>query len=190
MSLKSVDEIQEEFWDTDAVSPSSIQDLKNHIQNDSDPHMAIIVATDAGLVSLAPYIAKHLDHEDAFIRERTVGCLIGRLFQSQYAEKGFEMAKNDPSDGVRDLAISSLGVVLDELDKLLQQEIADHIYKVLTSASYDRLHKKTAYRSVVDAMDIPLEKRPHISRNFNIEELVDKDLLISFCKKYNVAMTS
>lgn len=190
MSIKTLEEVQDEFCENDSLSGASIKDLKWHLEHNPDPHMAIILATDAGLISLAPLIAKHLESEDGFIRERTVGCLLGRLFQAQYAAKGLQMAKEDPRGGARDLAVSSLGAVIDNVDKKLQQEIADYIYQVLTSPDYDKLYKKAAYRSVIDAMETPLEKRPRIDKNFKLEELIDKELLTKFCKKYNVKMKS
>ncbi|WP_032113842.1 hypothetical protein [Candidatus Paracaedibacter symbiosus] len=190
MAVKTIDEIQEEFWENECLSPESIKDLRWHLQYNPDPHMAIIIATDAGLTSLAPLIAHHLDDEDDFIRERTVGCLVGRLFQSQYAEKAFQMAKEDKYENVRDLAVSVLGAVIDNAAKKLQLEIAEHIYHVLTSPGYDKLHKQSAYHSIVVAMHVPPMKWPQVKSDPNIEELIDKELLEKFCKKYNVKMTS
>ena len=190
MSIKTIDEIEDEFYENECLSLSSINDLRWHLQHNPDPHMAIIIATDARLTSLAPLIAEHLESDDSFIRERTVGCLIGRLFQAQYAAKGLKMAKEDSNGGVRSLAISSLGAVIDDVDKKLRQEIADFLYYVLSvvDPKYDNLDKQSAYRSVLDALFIPITEWPESQLEPNIEELVDKELLAKFCKKYNVKM--
>jgi hypothetical protein len=188
MSLKTIDEIQDEFDENERLSLSTIKDLRWYLENDPRPHRPIIIATDAGLTSLAPIIAKHLDHEDDFIREKAVGCLIGRLFQAQYAEKGLHMAKEDKYSNVRILAVSSLGAVIDDVDKNLRQEIADYLYYVLITPTYSKLYRQSAYDSILDAIRVPITEWPEVVVEPNIEELVDKELLAKFCKKYNVKM--
>jgi len=69
--IKSVTDIRDEFFDEGKLSDQSIKDLIWHIGNDPSPDRSITLVTDARLMSLVPLIAKYLDHEDDFIRERT-----------------------------------------------------------------------------------------------------------------------
>ncbi|MBW8308720.1 MAG: hypothetical protein K0M45_03625 [Candidatus Paracaedibacteraceae bacterium] len=184
--VKSIDAIRNELIKENRLSSQSIQDLKWYLENDPRPHMSIMLATDAGLKALGSLMAKHLEHNDDFIREVTVGCIVGRLFLAEYALKAFELAKNDPYDNVRGLAISNLGAVLDKLDKKLKKEIAEYIYGVISNPTYDSLYRDCAYHSVVVAMEIPLEKWPQAQRDPDIEKLVDKELLEAFRKKYEI----
>lgn len=189
MIVKSLDEIWQDYLDHDKLPIQTRKDLKWWLKNEEDPAKAILMIADMHLSDmgdLAPLMAMHLDHQDDYIREITVGCLIGRLFQSQYAEKGFEMAKNDPHSGVRNLAIYSLGVILDETEKKLQKSMAEYIYKVLTEPNYSKLHKQAAYHSVIEAMKIPLEKWPKVKLDPDLDKLIDKNLLNKFCDKYKV----
>lgn len=192
MKLKSVKKIRDEWCDSEngSISSESLEHLKKHIEgkDENELRRAISLVTDARLMQFVPLIAKHLDHEDGFIREFTVGCLLGRFFQSQYAARGLQMAKEDPREGARDLAISSLGAIINDVAPKLMQEIADYIYHVITSPDYDMLDKQSAYRSVLKAMYITPMEWPRLKLEPNIEELVDKNLLREFCKKYNVKM--
>lgn len=188
MSIKTLDEIWNDHISYDVLPVQSKKDLLYHFENDEDPAAAISLATDMELKELGHIVSRYLDHPDDYIRELTVSCLLGRLFQSQYAAKGLQMAKEDQYSNVRDLAVSVLGAVIDDIDKKLRQEIADYIYHVLTSSEYDNLYKQSAYHSVIVSMYVPPTQWPESQLEPNIEELVDKELLAKFCKKYNVKM--
>lgn len=184
--VKSIDTIREELIEKGCLCAQSVQDLKWHLENDLSPHMPIILATDAGLRVLGPFIAKHLEHKDNFIRERAVACLIGRLFLSEYAPKALKLAKEDPYENVRGLAIANLGAVIDDVDKKLKREIAEYIYEVVTSSSYDNLFRSSAYHSIIVAMEVPPKEWPRLQLDPDMEKLVDRDLLEAFRKKYGI----
>jgi hypothetical protein len=171
--IKSVIDIREEFFDNDKLSVKSIKDLIWHIENDIDPHEAISLVTDAHLIKLVPLIAKHLDNEDDFIRQITVGCVVGRLELAEYAEKALNMAQSDPYSGPRSLATSSLGVVINKVNPVLKKQIANYLYNVIISPEYENSHKRCAFDSILDAMDISVPQRLAVGYDEN-HDLVKK----------------
>lgn len=172
--IKSVREISDEFLDNRNFSPQLLKDLAWHIENDYDPKEAIYLVADAHLLYLSPRVAKHLDHEDDFVRQVTIGCLISRLKRAEYAEKVLDMALNDPESGPRALATSNLGAVINNVDLALQKRIAAYLYDVMTNDSYDKIEKGFASRSILDAMNINTfewneglyKERPNIVEEF------------------------
>jgi len=161
--IKNVKDIRDEYFDEGKLSAQSIKDLVWYIENDPSPHSSISLVTDACLMELVPLIAKHLDHEDDFIREITVGCVVGRLKLADYAERALNMAQEDPEDGPRGLATCSLGAVINMVNPLLKKRIAVYLYDVIISPDYDDLDKRSAFDSILEAMDIPVPKRITIS---------------------------
>ncbi|WP_010299830.1 hypothetical protein [Candidatus Odyssella thessalonicensis] len=188
--VKNINTIKDELIEKGRLSPQSIQDLKWHLQNDLRPHMAIILATDAHLKELGPLIATKLDDEDDFIREVAVGCLIGRLFLTEYAPKALELAKEDPYENVRGLAISNLGAVIDAVDKELKKEISSYIYEIISNSLYNDFLKECAYHSIVVAMEVPVDKWPKVKKDGDIHKLMDKEILEAFKKKYSIEKQS
>jgi len=134
-------------------------------------------------------ITKFLDHEDDFVREVAVGCVVGRLELAEYAEKAFNMAKNDQYDNVRDLAVSSLGAVINKVNPALRKQIANYLYEIVINDSYDNLHRQCAYESILKAMDVPMQVWPQLQRNPDMSEIIDKILLEEFKQKYNIGKT-
>lgn len=184
MNIKSVEDIRDEFFDNDKLSPRSLHDLKWHLENDPAPHKAIMLITDAEIKELIPLIGKYLDHEDDFVREVAVGCVLGRLGLVEYAEKGFKMALKDPYDNVRDLAIFNIGEVLNKIeDKNLQRKIADYLYRKLFSLKQRKSFKGAAYQSILTAMEVPIPEQPGVR---DLENEIDFDLVEEFKKKYGV----
>lgn len=160
---KNVKDIRDEFFDEGKLSAQSIKDLIWHIENDQSPDRAISLVTDAYLTNgslgnLIPMIAKHLDNEDDFIRELTVGCIVGRIKLPDYAEKAFNMAKEDPDSGTRILATSSLGAILNKVNLALQKQISTYLYEVFSSSEYENLHKQCAFDSILEAMGMPISQ--------------------------------
>lgn len=184
--MKSLSDLWKAY-DKNNLGFQELKDLSWHIENDEDPQAAIGMATDIGLANLGPVIAKHLDHPDVCIRSFTLGCLVGRLKLSEYAQKAFSMASSDPDEGVRSTAISCLGSVLKKLDKPLQQEIASYIYHVIISKKYDNWLRSSAYDAINRAMEIPPHKRRSLGiKNFDYQ--VDYNFLENFCQNYKVLM--
>ena len=192
MTVKSLDEIWQDYLDHDHLPIQTRKDLKWWLTQSDDPAGAILMITDMDLSisdikEFIPLMAAHLENKDDYIREVTVGCLVGRLFQHQYAGKALDMAKNDQYSNVRSLAISSLGAIIDKVDKKLQKEIANYIYKVLTNIDYDSLFKECAYHSVVVAMYVPPLEWPRLKLEPDIEKMINKELLARFCEKYGIS---
>lgn len=77
--MKNVKYIRDEFFDNGKLAAQSMQDMIWHIENDPLPDRSISLVTDACFMELVPLIAKHLDHEDDFVRELTVGSIVGGL---------------------------------------------------------------------------------------------------------------
>lgn len=187
MTQKTLDEIWDDYLEYDPLPQKTKGDLIWHLQNNEDPVKAIILATDMGLKEVASYIAPYLDSEDGGIRETTVGHLVGRLSQVQYAEKTLQMAREDPDEGVRDLALSSLGSVINMVSRALRSQIAHHIVYVLNNPSFDSLHKESAYHAIEIAMDLPAnEWNFSTSIDPDMNTIIDSDLYNAFKEKYGV----
>lgn len=165
--IKNVKDLRDEFFDNDKLSAQSIKDLIWHIENDVDPRAAISLVTDARLMNLVPLVAKHLDNEDDFIRQLTVGCVVGRLAIAEYAEKALNMAQADPEDGPRVIAISSLGAVINKTAPELKKQIAHYLYNVVTNSEYDDSCKRCAFNSVLEAMNLSVLQRRAIAYDEN-----------------------
>jgi HEAT repeat protein len=190
--MKSLDNIWQEYLD-DTLDKQVLKDFIWHIEND-DSSEAVIMATDMLveepnneiLKELIPYLAKQLDHEDEYVREIAVGCVVRRMELTEYAKKALNMAKNDPYDNVRCLAAASLGAVIDKVDFVLRKQIAIYLYDSITNHIYDDLHKQCTYASILEAMNVPINMWPAVKLNPDISKMVDKNLLESFRKKYNI----
>jgi len=178
--IKSVKDIRDEFFDEGNLSAQSIKDLTWHIENDPSPDRSITLVTDARLMELVPLIAKHLEHEDDFIRQHTVGCVIGRLRLANYAEKALNMALEDPESGPRGLATSNLGAVINQVSPVLKKRIANYLYDVLINPKYDNVERRFAFRSILEAMEIPMSQR------FTIQNAEMQNLMKQFTIKYDV----
>lgn len=192
--MKNLDEIWQDYLDQDVLNGDSLNELIWHIEHDNAAGEALTMATDmiidegTGwlLKKLKPYLIKQLEHEDDFIRELAVGCIVGRLKLSEYASKALDMAKNDPYDNVRGLALSNLWAVIDDVDLRLQKQIAVYLYEVISEDVYDDWHKECAYSSVLNAIKVPIYLQPEIATDPNVKTVVDKDLLEQFKTKYRI----
>jgi len=181
--MKKLDDIWEEYINQGSLSPHTLKELAWHIEYDIDPADAITMATDMGLKELGSCIAKQLGHEDDYIRELSVGCLLGRLKLPEYAEKGFKIAQEDPDESVRDLAIFNIGEILNKIDdKNLRYKIACYLDQILMSAATP-LSKGAPYNSILAAMGVPIAERPRV-RDLGME--INFDLVEKFKKKYGV----
>jgi hypothetical protein len=183
--VKSINEIKDELLDNDyQLSNKTTKDLAWHLKNDENPRMAVVLATDAKLKELRPLIAKHLDHENGFVREVTIGCVLEGLELVEYAEKGFEMAQHD-EDRVRNLALFTLGSIMDKIPFSLSKKIAQYLLEVFNNKQEDKTLRDSSYFSILKAMRVPWEKRPRVSRGVNPEE-IDPSILEAFCQKYQI----
>lgn len=185
--IKSLNEIEQELVDNDfkVISKDSVNSLAWHLQNDKNPSEAIYLTADAGLKQLSSLLAKHLDHENEYVRERAVGCLIGRLFCAEYAEKALDMAMNDPESNVRTLSISSLGAVIEKSDKQLQKKIGRFLLGIingLEAEKYDELDRESAYSSIINALEYPPSEWPEVGSN----PIPDPKIIEEFKKKFGV----
>lgn len=191
--MKNLDNIWQEYLNN-TLNKQVLKDLIWYIENNDKPEEAIVMATDMLveepnnkiLMELKPCLVKQLDNEDDFIRELAIGCVVGRMKLAEYAEKALNMAKNDPYDNVRGLAASNLGTVIDKVDYVLQKQIAVYLYDSITNVIYDDLHKQSTYRSILKAMEVPVNMWPPLKLNPDIPKIVDKTLLKKFREKYNI----
>ena len=192
--MNNLDDIWQEYITRESLNLLTLNDLIWHIENDAKPEDAIVMAIDMiveesnnmTLKKLIPYLAKQLDHEDDFVREVTVGCIVGRIKLPEYAEKALVMAKNDPYKNVRGLAASSLGAVINKVNFVLSKQIAVYLYDVITDDIYSDLHKQSTYSAILEAMEVPVNTWPPIKTNPDIQKMIDKNLLEKFKIKYNI----
>ncbi|GAO97906.1 hypothetical protein Cva_00547 [Caedimonas varicaedens] len=134
MKLKSVKKIRDEWCDSDDenISKESLEMLKHHLEGTDVDNLceAISLVTDARIMQFVPLMAKHLTNEWSIVREFTIGKLLGLLKLPEYAEIGLKMAQEDESSGVRCLAATHLGDVLDKTPENLRHIIASYMYDV------------------------------------------------------------
>ncbi|MGD0465409.1 MAG: HEAT repeat domain-containing protein [Gammaproteobacteria bacterium] len=191
--MKNLNDIWQEYINHNTLSTQTLNDLIWHIEND-DTSETVVMVTDilikecGGILTkkLVPYIAKQLDHEDEYVRELAVSSIVRRLKLAEYAEKALNMAKNDSDDGVRDRAAGSLGAVINKIDFNLRKQIAIYLYDVMVSAIYDDLHKQSAYDSILEAMEVPINLWPAAKLHPDILNMIDNNLLEKFKTKYNI----
>lgn len=182
--MKSLDDIWDEYVKNDCISSQTLKDLAWHIEHDETPVPAFVMATDMNAQKLSDVIAAHLNNEDNFVREVAVSCLIGRLRRSEYAERAFQMAKED-TGGAQALAISCIGAVLGQTRDPLRTNIAQYLIDLLYDEQEDELTRKFAYYAINDGLGIPIEEVPSF-RKFSFKENADKDLVERFKKVYGV----
>ena len=179
--MKTVLELRDEYCDNGFLSKKSMQEVAWHLENDKDPDRAISLTADAHIIQLAPMMAKHLHHKENYVRELTIGCLLGRLRLPEYAEAGLKMAKEDER-GARYLALFCLGKVINDVDKTLQKKIVTYLLEVVNGQVYDDdFVQGSAYNSIMDAMNVPKSKRPKSSL---LSRIVDWNLVKAFEEKF------
>lgn len=178
--IKSVTAIIDAYCAEGKISQESRKELIWRIENDSDPTTAISLITDAHLLEFAPLIDRFLDHDDWYVRELTVSCLVGRLKLGKYAERALQMAKKDPDSGPRILATSSLGAVINQTEPDLQLKIADYLYRIIMNHKYDPHMKRCAFDSILEAMGLS------IVDILSIPYDPDHELVKKFKEKYGV----
>lgn len=191
--MKTLDQIWQEYNNQGSLSERTLKDLIWYIENDTTSE-SVVMATDmivdkphnVMLNKLIPYIVKQLDHEDEYVRELAVSSIVDRIKLSEYATKALNMAKNDPYDNVRDLATSSLGAIINNVDFVLGKQIAIYLHEVIINEIYDDLRKQCAYRSVLKAMNVPVNLWPTKKINPDIHAMLDKNLLEQFKSKYDI----
>ena len=154
--IKEVIDIRDEWCDNGKLSAQSIKDLAWHVENDPLPTNAISLVVDARLMELVPLIAKHLDHQDDYTRQLTVSGIVGRIGLVEYTEKAFKIATTDLDEGVRDLAISSLGVVINKVQPTFKRQITQFLYNIIINKEYDRLSKEAAFDLILKAMNVSI----------------------------------
>lgn len=178
--MKSASVIINEYFDEGKISPESRKELIWHIDNDPDPTIVVGLITDAYLLEFVPLIDKYLNHENDYVRQLTVGCLVGRLKLGKYAERALQMAKKDPYSGPRIIATSSLGAVINQTEPDLKLKIADYLYRIIVNHKYDKQMKECAFNSILEAMGLTILEYMKIRYDEN-HELVKK-----FKEKYGV----
>lgn len=183
--MKTLDDIWQIYLDRD-LNPEELKDLVWHIENDEDPQGAISITADMGLKNLGNVLAKHLKHPKPFIRELTIGCLLGQLELPEYAEKGLEMSKNE-TQRVRNIAIFSLGAIIDKVLFSLAQKIAKYILSVFQDSDEDKSLRDSAYFSILKGMEVPRKDRPLVSKEIQDSD-IDQSIVYEFCKKYQVTL--
>jgi hypothetical protein len=145
------------------------------------------LVTDARIMELVPLIAKCLINEWSIVREFAIGKLLGLLMLPEYAQIGLKMAQEDEDSGVRCLAATNLGNVLDKIENYqLKNKIASYMYDVMTTNSYDDMTKQDIYQSVMTAMGISIIDRPITVGNPEYKKYIDPKLLNQFKEKYGV----
>ncbi len=190
MKLKQVEKIRDEYFDHNkTLSKQSLDELRQHLEGKDENELcrAISLVTDARLMQFVPLMAKHLNHEDSYVRESLIGKLLGRLKLPEYAEIGLKMAQEDEDSGVRCLAATNLGHVIDLVDNQLKKKITSYMYDVMTQDNYDGRTKQNIYQSVMIAVDVPWAERPSIvSGKPDLKKMVDPDVVQKFKEKYGI----
>jgi len=184
---KSVKQIRDEYFDTGTISPISMAQLREYLKGDNEDELsrAIDLVTDASLMNLVPLMAQHLDHEDWYIRELLIGNLLGILCLPEYAEKGLDMIEHDEDPGVRDLALSNIGAVINKIeDKELKKKIAQKLIDVLYSETEDHLTRSASYVSILKDLEVPAIKRPDIDLIIGKDYPIDEEKIEEFKKRY------
>lgn len=187
MKLKRVEKIRDEYFDNnETLSQQSLDELRQHLEGKDEDQLcrAISLVTDARLMQFVPLMAKHLNHEDSYVRESLIGKLLGILKLPEYAEIGFKMAKEDKASNVRGLATFSLGEVLPYVeDPSLRHRIANYLYQ--NSLNWKNKDKKhSAYYSVLAALGVSPPDRPRFTARFGLPREVEAPKLKEFKKKY------
>jgi hypothetical protein len=188
--MKTLDEIWQDFDKKGGIlTLESIEDLKWHIENDRSLYEPIAAARDMMIETgerehleqeIVPTIAKHLDHEDEYIRAIAVGTVIGICKDASYGEKALVLARFDPDECVRAIATSSLGWVMNKVDQNLAHKMAVHLYTIMTSQNkekYGNSDKDAARDSVRIAMEVYYPEWETV----DFQEVWGK-----FLKKYNL----
>ena len=183
--MKTLDEIWQIYLDRD-LNPEELKDLVWHVENDENPQGAISLTADMGLKNLGSVLAKHLNHPKPFIRELTIGCLLGRLELPEYAEKGLEMSKNEKKN-VRNIAIFNLGEIMDKVLFSLAQKIAKYLLNVFQDLGEYKSLRDSAYFSILRSMKMPWEEMPPVSEEIQDSD-IDQSIVYEFCKKYQVTL--
>lgn len=97
------------------------------------------------------------------------------------------MAQEDESSGVRCLAGTHLGDVLNVIqDQKLKRKIAAYIYDVMTKSNYADEVKQDIYQSVMAAMGISIIDRPETVGNPEYKKHINPTLLNQFKEKYEI----
>jgi hypothetical protein len=187
---KRVKAIRDEWCDSEAskISKDSLDMLKKHLEgNDPDTICeAMSLVTDARIMEFVPLMEKHLTNEWNIVREFAIGKLLGLLKLPQYAEIGLKMAQEDESAGVRCLATTGLGYVIDNADAKTKKAILSYFYDVISKDIYDADTKQDVYKSITIALDIPWEQRPSIVENPDLSKIVKPDIIQKFKEKYGL----
>ncbi|MGI4850865.1 MAG: hypothetical protein ACRYGR_02885 [Janthinobacterium lividum] len=188
MKLKSVKKIRDEWCDSETgqISKESLEDLKKHLEGEDEDKLcrAISLVTDARLMQFVPLMAKHLDHEDDYIRELLIGDLLTILKLPEYAKVGLKMAQDDEDSGVRCLAVKGLGFIIDKADDQIKKEIFCYFCNVIDQDIYDVDTKQDVYRAMTIALDIPRDQRPVLVENPDLTKFIKPEIVQQFKEKY------
>ena len=176
--IYTVSEIRDAYCDLENPDPKFLDDLIWHIENDEKPCRAISVAADFALLEAAPYIVRHLNHSDSYERQFAASHL-SRLRLPEYAGHIYEMAKADQNRGSRDMAIFSLRLLIDLVDRDMQEKIAELMLESIM------LHTtiKTAYDSILHVINEKYEVGKLLPM---YPDFVDLEKVQKFRIKYNI----
>lgn len=183
MDVLTLDEIWENHLKK-GLTQKEIKDLRWHLDHDQDPHNAISLTAEMGLKELGSVLAKYLHHEQWFIRQLTLSCLLDKLELPEYAESGLEMVQYDAEENVRTFALFTLGGILNKVSFSLAKKIAQYLWDAFNQDAC-KVKRGSAYFSILKALDIPCEKRPRVARGLK-ESDINPTLLAEFCKKYQI----
>ena len=191
MKLKSVKKIRDEWCDSEdgKLSKESLNELKKHLESNNTDNLceAMSLVTDARIMEYVPLIEKLLTNEWSIVREFAIGKLLGLLKIPAYAEIGLKMAQEDEDSGVRCLAATNLGHILDLADSKLKKKIASYMYNVMIQNNYDERTKQNIYQSVMIAVDVPWKERPSIVLGKpDLQKMVNPTIVQKFKEKYGL----
>ena len=188
MTLKSIKKIRDEWCDSKdgKISHKSLEDLKHHLEgkNENELCRAISLVTDARLIQFVPLMAKHLNHEDDYVRESLIGKLLTIFKLSEYAEIGLKMAQEDKDEGVRCLATIGLGNIIDKVNNQTKQKISFYFSHVIDEDIYDVDTKQDVYIAMTIALNIPRNQRPDVVENPDLKKLVNLEIVKQFKQKF------
>ncbi len=174
--------IREELEINGRLSRKSIGLLRQMILSDN-PFSAISLATDCALFSLAPEIAKCVNHETEIVRWMATSALLNRFRLVDHVDIGIYQAQYDPSTVVQGTAFTGIGEVLPDVkDKNKSRLIAELLLKEFEDDH--ACNRRDAYFGILSAMDILLTDQPSASKNLDYSRDINWQIIESFKEQY------
>ena len=183
-NLIPIEEMQNLYLENGYLDKDTIQDLMYHILYDKEPVPAVILAAYCGATELANDIASICKHEDEYVREEVMACLLGYMRLSDYALLAVERYEKEDDFGVKARILFNLGYVINDIkDYKLKKRVAEIILEGLDKRDEETgyEYRTEAYHSIVTALNIPIEEQPNFIENIRRDN-INNEILEEFKK--------